>query len=181
MSMINLQARHVKDPNALEVMQAIKGRVRSMSILHERLYQHEDLASINLQDYLEDICRGLYATYGISRQQIMLHMEIPSIMVEADTALSLGLILNELVSNSLKYAFPGKTGELHISIQPHDERFHTMIVRDNGVGLPADFEERRQKSFGLQLVASLAQKLQGNVEYKNNNGTNSILYFVLAS
>lgn len=181
MSMLNLQARHVQDPKALEVMQSIRGRVRSMSILHERLYQHEDLASIDLHAYLKDICEGLYATYGISEHQIMLSLYIPHLMVEADTALSLGLIVNELVSNSIKYAFPEREGHIHISLQPESEQSYILTVQDNGVGLPVDFEERRKKSFGLQLVSSLARKLNGKIDFKNNNGTNSILYFVLAS
>ncbi|WP_299705122.1 two-component regulator propeller domain-containing protein [uncultured Pontibacter sp.] len=181
MSMLNLQARHVQDPNALEVMQSIRGRVRSMSILHERLYQHEDLASIDLHAYIKDICDSLCATYGINERQIKLSLDVPHLMVEADTALSLGLIVNELVSNSIKYAFPDQTGHIRIGLEPITENNYTLTVQDDGIGLPTDFETRRKKSFGLQLVTSLARKLNGKIEFKNNNGTNSILYFVLAS
>lgn len=181
MSMLNLQARHVQDPNALEVMQSVRGRVRSMAILHERLYQHEDLASIDLNAYIEDICEGLSATYGTKERHIKIKLDIPTIMVEADTALSLGLIVNELVSNSIKYAFPNRYGQVAIYLRPEHENAYTLTVHDDGVGLPSDFQERRKKSFGLQLVSSLARKLGGNIEFQNNNGTKSILYFVLAS
>jgi two-component sensor histidine kinase len=181
LSMLNLQARHVKDPKALEVMHAIRGRVRSMAILHERLYQHEDLASIDLHAYMEDICDSLSATYGTNERQIRLSLDVPHLMVEADTALSLGLIVNELVSNSIKYAFPDRKGHIHITLKPMGKNSYTLTVQDDGVGLPKDFETRRKKSFGLQLVSSLARKLGGKIEFKNNNGTNSILYFVLAS
>ncbi|WP_192811629.1 sensor histidine kinase [Pontibacter sp. BAB1700] len=102
-------------------------------------------------------------------------------MVEADTALSLGLIVNELVSNSIKYAFPNRYGQVAIYLRPEHENAYTLTVHDDGVGLPTDFQERRKKSFGLQLVSSLARKLGGNIEFQNNNGTKSILYFVLAS
>lgn len=181
MSMLNLQARHVKDPAALQVMQSVRGRVRSMALLHERLYQHEDLASINLHDYIQDICDGLCATYGVNERHISLRLDIPNIMTEADTALSLGLIINELVSNAIKYAFPESKGTISISIRQHERNTYELIVQDNGKGLPPDFEERRKKSFGLQLVTSLAKKMGGKIDFKNNNGTNSILYFVLAS
>src|SRR5690606_12577480 len=83
MSMLNLQARHVKDPAALGVMQSVRSRVRSMALLHERLYQHEDLASINLHDYIEDICDGLRATYGINESNIHISLDIPTVMTEA--------------------------------------------------------------------------------------------------
>ncbi|WP_018476818.1 two-component regulator propeller domain-containing protein [Pontibacter roseus] len=181
MSMLNLQARHVKDPQALEVMQAIRSRVRSMALLHERLYQHDDLATIDLQDYFRGICESLYATYGMSREQVRLDLDIPPIMVDIDSAISLGLIVNELVSNSLKYAFPDKTGELRIRLQEQGDDNYTLTVSDNGIGLPHDFEERQKKSFGLQLVSSLSRKLNGNVQFKNKNGTYSILHFVLES
>lgn len=181
MSMLNLQTRRVQDPKALEVMQSVRGRVRSMAILHERLYQHEDLASIDLSAYIEDICEGLGATYGIRERHIKIKLDIPTIMVEADTALSLGLIVNELVSNSIKYAFPDRYGQIAIYLKPEQENTYTLTVHDDGIGLPADFEERRKKSFGLQLVSSLARKLGGDIEYQNNNGTKTILFFALTS
>lgn len=181
MSMLNLQARRVSDPSAQEVMQAVKARVRSMAILHERLYQHEDLASIDLSAYIQEICQGLCDTYGTKERNIKLVLNIPSIMVEADTALSLGLIANELVSNAIKYAFPDRQGFIAISLVREYANNYTLTVHDNGLGLPPDFEARQKKSFGLQLVHSLARKLGGSMEFINNNGTNSILHFVLAS
>ena len=181
MSMLNLQTRRVQDPKALDVMQSVRGRVRSMAILHERLYQHEDLASIDLSAYIEVICEGLDATYGTRERHIKIKLAIPDIMVEADTALSLGLIVNELVSNSIKYAFPNRYGHIAIYLTAESEGSYTLTVHDDGVGLPNDFEERRKKSFGLQLVSSLAKKLGGTIEFQNNNGTKAILYFVLAS
>ncbi|PKV66766.1 two-component regulator propeller domain-containing protein [Pontibacter ramchanderi] len=181
MSMLNLQTRRVQDPKALEVMQSVRGRVRSMAVLHERLYQHEDLASIDLSAYIADICEGLAATYGTKERHIKIKLDIPPIMVEADTALSLGLIVNELVSNSVKYAFPNQYGQIAIYLMPLHNDTYTLVVHDDGIGLPSDFEERRKKSFGLQLVLSLARKLGGSIEFQNNNGTKSILHFVLAS
>ncbi|MCX2738469.1 ligand-binding sensor domain-containing protein [Pontibacter anaerobius] len=183
-SMLNLQARHVQDPAAQEVMQALRSRVRSMSLLHERLYRHNDLEQINLEEYFLEICESLYASYGISMDKIELELDIPYTKVDLDTAITLGLIVNELVSNTLKYAFPkGEHGILRIDLVKHDEVQYTLTVSDNGQGLPEDFFLRQQtdQSFGLKLVQSLSKKLDGNISFYNKYGTKSILYFVLPS
>ena len=180
-SMLNLQARHVQDPLAADVMQAIRSRVRSMSILHERLYQHADLDCIDLEEYFEEICESLYAAYGISNRRITLKLDMPQIKVNIDSAITLGLIVNELVSNSLKYAFPdGQAGVLRIELVKHDSVQYTLTVSDNGRGLPDSFDPQKSQSFGLKLVTSLSRKLDGNINFTNKNGTKSILYFVLA-
>lgn len=183
-SMLNLQARHVEDPTAVDVMRALRSRVRSMSILHERLYQHNDLEEIDLEEYFLGICEMLYAAYGISMGRVALELDIPPTKVDVDTAITLGLIVNELVSNTLKYAFPGgEQGLLHIALKQHDEVQYTLTVQDNGRGLPEDFYQKQQhnQSFGLKLVQSLSKKLDGSIRFYNNNGTKSILYFVLPS
>ncbi|WP_181163663.1 ligand-binding sensor domain-containing protein [Pontibacter mangrovi] len=181
-SMLNLQARHVQDPEAQEVMQALRSRVRSMSLLHERLYRHNDLEQINLEEYFLEICESLYASYGVSMDRVALELDIPYTKVDIDEAITLGLIVNELVSNTLKYAFPKEApGLLRIELVKHDEVQYTLTVSDNGRGLPDDFFTKQQKgqSFGLKLVQSLSRKLEGNISFYNNHGTKSILYFVL--
>ena len=182
-SMLNLQARHVQDPQAKEVMRALKSRVRSMAILHERLYRHDDLGEIDLDDYFRGICESLYEAYGVTEEQVQLELSVPSIKVDIDTAITLGLIVNELVSNTLKYAFPDFTrkGLLRIVLEPHQNGRCTLTVSDNGKGLPSDFDQRMSHSFGLQLVSSLSKKVNGRINFINNNGTNSILSFVLPS
>ncbi|WP_172798110.1 two-component regulator propeller domain-containing protein [Pontibacter akesuensis] len=184
MSMLNLQARHVPDPLAKDVMQALRSRVRSMALLHERLYRHNDLEQINLEDYFLEICESLYASYGISMERVALELDIPETKVDVDTAITLGLIVNELVSNTLKYAFPqGEAGVLRIVLTRHDEVQFTLTVSDNGRGLPEDFYQHRQQghSFGLKLVESLSKKLEGHMNFYNSHGTKSTLYFVLPS
>ncbi|GAB3827076.1 hypothetical protein GCM10028895_38880 [Pontibacter rugosus] len=184
MSMLNLQARHVPDPVAKDVMQALRSRVRSMALLHERLYRHNDLEQINLEDYFLEVCESLYAAFGISMNRIMLEMDIPEIKVDVDTAITLGLIVNELVSNTLKYAFsPEDQGMLRIVLTQHDEVQYTLTVSDNGRGLPENFYQQQQQgsSFGLRLVQSLSKKLEGHINFYNNHGTKSTLYFVLPS
>ncbi|MDX5423309.1 MAG: hypothetical protein LPK07_08565 [Hymenobacteraceae bacterium] len=181
-SLLNLQARHVQDPAALEVMQAIRSRVRSMALLHERLYLHDDLAHIDLESYFREICDSLYASYGVSQDDVRLELQLPPIQVDIDSAITLGLIVNELVSNTLKYAFPQEQqGLLRIILEQQDNSFYTLTVSDNGVGLPANFENKSKHSFGLQLVKSLSRKLNGHIDFENINGTKAIFHFVLPS
>ncbi|PRY16170.1 two-component sensor histidine kinase [Pontibacter ummariensis] len=180
-SMLNLQARYVDDDASLDVMRAIRSRVRSMSILHERLYRHSDLEEIDLEEYFLEICDSLYASYGVSAERVALEMELPRIKVNIDSAITLGLIVNELVSNTLKYAFPNdEKGLLRIELKQHDEVQYTLTVSDNGRGLPDDFNQIQHQSFGLKLVSSLSKKLGGHIKFYNQDGTKSILYFVLA-
>ncbi len=179
-SLLNLQARHVQDPSALEVMKAIRSRVRSMALLHERLYRHNNLEHIDLEDYFREICESLYAAYGISEDKVKLQLAIPPVKIDIDAAITLGLIVNELVSNTLKYAFPGvKTGSLLIELQPLKDDRYKLTVADNGIGCTE--KQDAQQSFGLQLVNSLSKKLDGELSSEIFNGTKTILYFVLPS
>nr|WP_255709868.1 two-component regulator propeller domain-containing protein [Pontibacter harenae] len=180
-SMLNLQARSVKDVVALDMMRTIRSRVRSMALLHEHLYQHVDLSSIDLDDYFRGICESLYASYGISTKQVSLELDVPHMKVDIDSAITLGLIVNELVSNALKYAFQDRPGKLQIVLDKHDNQHCTLTVSDNGRGLPPDFFLREKKSFGLQLVSSLSKKINGSINHESNGGTKSTLFFVLPS
>ncbi|NDK56122.1 ligand-binding sensor domain-containing protein [Pontibacter fetidus] len=179
-SLLNLQARHIQDPATKEVMQAIRSRVRSMALLHERLYRHNNLEHINLEEYFREICESLYAAYGVSEENVTLYLKIPDVTIDLDSAITLGLIVNELISNSLKYAFQdAATGKLGIELHQLENDHYQLMVWDNGIGAAEGLNQ--QKSFGLQLVASLTKKLGGEIKYENNNGTKFILYFVLPS
>ncbi|MCC9137620.1 two-component regulator propeller domain-containing protein [Pontibacter silvestris] len=181
-SMLNLQARHVHDQEALEVMRSVRSRVRSMAVLHERLYQHDDLAHIDLEDYFRVICEGLYAAYGVTEENIKLELEVPTIKVDIDSAITLGLIVNELVSNTLKYAFQTKqNGILRIMLEEQGYNTYSLTVSDNGKGIPEGINLENSQSFGLKLVTSLSKKLSGRIAFNNHYGTKSTLHFVLPS
>ncbi len=182
-SMLNLHARNITDPLALEVMRSIRSRVRSMAILHEHLYQHDDLSHIDLYDYFAGICESLYASYGITTKQVTMQLNVPAIKMDIDSAITLGLIVNELVSNALKYAFQGRAGILSLELQQQDNQQYVLTVSDNGIGLSPDVQQQQKKSFGLQLVNSLAKKLNGSFNFSSNNknGTKSTIVFVLPS
>lgn len=182
MSLLNLQARHVKDSQTKEAMQAIRSRVRSMSLLHERLYQFDNLAFINLENYFREICESLYDAFGVTEDDVELVLCIPPIKLGIDAAITLGLIVNELVSNSLKYAFEkGQAGRLTIKLEENANRRYTLTVEDNGVGMPENLDDHENRPFGLNLVTSLSKKLDGELITESNNGTKTILYFVLPS
>ncbi|WP_164891177.1 sensor histidine kinase [Botryobacter ruber] len=181
-SLLNLQVRRTKNQDAIDVMRAIRNRVKAMALLHERLYMQNDLGQIDLNDYFTQICESLYSSFGITQEKIALQVAVPHIKIDIDSAITLGLIVNEIVSNALKYAFPDEqTGLLRIALESHDNRTYTLVIADNGTGLPPDIEQKQSLSFGLQLVNSLISKLNGKIELKNKNGTIAILTFILPS
>ena len=179
-SLLNLQTRHVSDPAVLDSIREIKDRIKSISMLHQRLYQREELAALDLSEYVQTLCRSLFASYGVSEDRVRLQFDIPPLNLDIDTALTLGLIVNELVSNTLKYAFPNqRSGTLLIELLRVTETEYTLTLSDDGTGLPDNFEEKMATSFGLQLVSSLIKKLQGKLKFYSEGGTQIRLQFVI--
>jgi two-component sensor histidine kinase/ligand-binding sensor domain-containing protein len=179
-SLLNLQSRHVSDPAALDTLREVKDRIKSISMLHQRLYQREELSCIDLSEYVQTLCRSLFASYGVREDHVRLEFDIPSLYLDIDTALTLGLIVNELVSNTLKYAFPEqRKGTLLIELLRVTETDYTLTISDDGTGLPDNFEEKMATSFGLQLVSSLIKKLHGSLKFYSQGGTQIRLQFVI--
>ena len=179
-SLLNLQTRHVSDPAALHTLREIKDRIKSISMLHQRLYQREELSCIDLSEYVQTLCRSLFASYGVREDHVRLEFDIPTLYLDIDTALTLGLIVNELVSNTLKYAFPEqRKGTLLIELLRVTETDYTLTISDDGTGLPDNFEEKMATSFGLQLVSSLVKKLHGKLRFYSEGGTQIRLQFII--
>ncbi|MBK0401373.1 hypothetical protein I5M27_00145 [Adhaeribacter sp. BT258] len=179
-SLLNLQSRHLTDPAALETLRDIKDRIKSISMLHMRLYQREELSCIDLSEYVQTLCRSLFSSYGVREDHVRLEFDIPTLYLDIDTALTLGLIVNELVSNTLKYAFPDqRKGTLLIELLRVTETDYTLTISDDGTGLPDNFEEKMATSFGLQLVSSLIKKLHGTLKFYSEGGTQIRLQFVI--
>lgn len=171
-SMLNLQARHVKDQKALEMFRESQDRVRSVALIHEKLYQTKELSRIDFTEYVRNLGANLVRTYGVNPDSIRLQIHADGVLLSVDTAISCGLIINELVSNSLKYAFPaGKDGEIHIKLRSDKDNQFSLIVGDNGIGLPEDLDFRNTESLGLQLVTTLTDQIGGTVELDRNSGT----------
>lgn len=170
-SMLNLQAHHVDgDGIAFDVLMESRNRVRSMAIVHEKMYQSNDLTHIKFDDYIQKLVSDLFSSYGISQDQIKLIINVEDIMLNIETAVPFGLIITEIVSNSLKHAFPEeRKGELKVSLRKLDGNFE-LIVSDDGIGFPEELDYKKTSSLGLQLVNSLVGQLEGTISMDSSHG-----------
>ena len=177
LSLLDLQAETLEDPETLQVFQDTRDRIRSMALLHENLYQGENLGRIDISEYvgkLVDYFWGLYGGMGVT---INSELNVENTTLGIDTALPVGLILTELFSNSLKYAFPDGVGGIIEVLLQKEQGLLKLDFRDNGVGLPKDVDFFNPKSLGLQLVNLLAEQLNGSVEFDGNAGISYTLRF----
>ena len=170
-SLLFLQAKQNNDPATTGALMDSQTRVRSMALVHEKLYQSENLSSIDFAGYLQNLISNLMVAYGADSRRIRVTVSAKNLPITINTAIPLGLIMNELVSNALKYAFPeGRAGEL--SIEGHAQGDTMQItVRDNGVGLPATLDWKYTESLGLHLIQTLTRQLKGEIELIRSPGT----------
>jgi len=141
-----------------------------MALIHKMLYQSTDLKCINFGDYIQTLTTELFRTY-VTRDNIHLNMDVGDILLDINTAVPLGLIVNELVSNSLKHAFPNDlAGEVNVEFYREGEQYH-FIVSDTGVGFPEDLDFEKTNSLGMRLVNTLVDQIGGTMELKQDNGT----------
>jgi two-component sensor histidine kinase/ribosomal protein L22 len=166
-SLLNLQSRGVQDPVALKVMRDGRDRVRSMALIHQTLYQNNDFSNVATADYFHKLAENLFHTYNIDQQRVQLVSSIQPLKFNVDIMIALGLILNELISNTLKYAFPNEqAGEVRISLSADADQVE-LKVEDNGVGFPADFAPDTSRSIGFSLIHAFTQKLGGSLQLNN--------------
>ncbi|MFB2878790.1 PAS domain-containing protein [Floridanema aerugineum] len=178
-SLLKLQSSYIKDEQVIALFSESYNRVRSMALIHENLYHSHDLARVDADDYISHLANNLFNSYNVDSHFIDLNISIASLKLDIDTAIPCGLIINELVSNSLKYAFSGRQkGILSISFFSDDNQTLFLQVRDDGVGLPPDFDIEQIQSLGLQLVLNLTEQLTGKLEIDSTNGTSFTITFV---
>ena len=171
-SLLDLQSESLTDSVTRQIFQESQNRVRSMALIHEHLYQSEDLARIDAAQYIQDLVYSLFNSYETQSESIISKLDVDEIFLEVDTAIPCGLILNELISNALKHAFPdGRAGEICINLHSNQEKQLTLSVRDNGVGLPEELDFRNTESLGLQLVCTLTAQLKGTITLDSSRGT----------
>lgn len=176
-SLLSLQSEYIEDQQTLAILKAGENRVASMAMIHEQLYQSKDLAKIDLVEYLQNLVANLFSSYDVNSQKIALHLNIENIQLCLDVAIPCGLIINELISNSLKHAFPdNQEGNIYIKLSTADKQY-CLNIRDDGVGIPQDINPSNTDSLGLQIVAALTQQLEGSLEINNNNGTEFQIIF----
>ncbi|MCZ3366111.1 MULTISPECIES: PAS domain S-box protein [Methanobacterium] len=170
-SLLNLQSRYLNDKKTVNVLNESRNRVRSMAMVHEELYRSRDLSKIDFADYIQRLLSGLFNSYGIDKNLIKPKINVENILLNIDTAVPCGLIINELVSNSLKHAFvQGQKGNISIKFHPQDEKY-VLKVADDGVGFPENIDFNNTKTLGLQLVTTLVKQLSGSINIYRDTGT----------
>lgn len=175
-SILNLQSSFVTDENTLEILQESRNRIRSMAIIHENLYRTEDFSSINFADYLMNLVTNLISSYRIN-DDIQLVSDIDRIDLVLDQAIPCGLLVNELITNSLKYAWPNqKNATIKMGLKEVNGEV-LLRIGDNGIGLPMAFEELNTDTLGLQLVVTLVEQLDGKLSVNCENGTEYLVKF----
>jgi len=172
-SLLRLQSQYIKNKEDAEMFVDSQNRIESMSLIHEKLYRSSDLTKIDFKEYIEDMLSGLFQSYGVNSGNIALNIKVDNISLAIDSAIPCGLIINELVTNSLKYAFPeGRNGVITISLRSIDGTMIELAVGDNGVGIPKDLDIRTTESLGLHLVTILAEnQLHGKIALNRDKGT----------
>lgn len=170
-SLLKLQSSYVKDEHSLDLLIDSQNRIRSMALVHQKLYQSKDFSEIDFSEYLKQLTEHLFHVFKSRQGDISVVINAADINLSIDLAIPCGLILNELISNSLKYAFPGNNkGEINISFGQNDGKYE-IILSDNGIGFPKELDYRKTKSLGLQLVNTLVGQIDGTISMENTAGT----------
>ena len=175
-SLLNLQIQFEDLDETISVLKESQGRIKSMAIIHEKLYQSSSLTNINFKEYIEKLILDIYYSYGILDGSIESLLEIHDISLNIDTAIPLGLIINELVTNSIKYAFPENIGIITIKLVSNNDQLE-LTVADNGIGISEGLVLESSKTLGLQLVNSLINQLDGRLELDTDHGTEFKIIF----
>jgi PAS domain S-box-containing protein len=177
-SLLGLQSRTITDSTTRKAFQESQNRVHSMALIHESLYQSENLSKINFPAYIDQLAAHLFRSYGADPARIRISASIGDLRLPIDTAVPCGLIVNELVSNSLKYAFPGeRSGVIRIEMREDGCGRIRLEVSDDGIGLPEGIDFRSTRSLGLRLVRTLADQLGGTTEMASAPGARITITF----
>jgi len=184
-SLLNLQAGFTDDKKINEIFEESKNRVKSMALIHEKLYQSKNFTSLDIREFMQELINNLFNSYGIEFSGVKAELNMHDINLNADQAVYLGLIVNELVSNSLKHAFnktsfgnnDSSRNSIYVNIQKDMKEGYLIKIGDNGCGFPDDIDFKNTESLGLQLVISLVKQLDGDISLNNNSGTEFLIKF----
>jgi len=170
-SILNIQSSYVKDEYALNLLNECQNRIKSMAFIHESLYQSENFESVNFSEYVSSLTKNLVHTYSINSQKIKLILTTDKLILNLDLSIPCGLIINEIISNSLKYAFPNnRDGIIFVTLSAKKKKV-TIEVGDNGIGLPKSIDIKNSETLGLQLIETLVDQINGKVKLSRNKGT----------
>jgi two-component sensor histidine kinase len=190
-SLLDLQADKFDNLRVIEAFKESQNRVISMALIHEELYKGEGTDTLDFSTYIRELAENLFQTYSLKSKNIHLSMDLEEdAFFDMDTAVPLGIIVNELVSNALKHAFNGRdNGEIQIKLRREEGECKkednkntnfTLTISDNGVGIPQNLEIEDLCSLGLQLITTLVDQLDGDLELKRDNGTEFIIRFIVS-
>lgn len=178
-SLLSLQKQFIDDEEFIDLLQESQNRVKSMAMIHEKLYQSNDLIHINVSEYIKGLVLDLFNSYNIQKEQIKLNIEVEDFSMGIETAVPCGLIISELISNSLKYAFPeGKKGKVYVGLKTlNDKGKYELKISDNGIGLQDQIDLQKTNTLGLQLVNILTKQLNGLILINREYGTEFKIIF----
>ncbi|MEA5517052.1 PAS domain-containing protein [Nodularia sp. UHCC 0506] len=170
--LLQMQCRRTKDSQAIAILRDSHNRIASIALVHEKLYGSEELGDIDFAQYIPDLTTHLFESYNVSSNRIQLHIQVDHASLDIETAIPCGLIINELVSNALKYAFPDdRIGEIQVEFYQESGQNLILILRDNGVGLPTDFYSKKSRTLGITLVQGLVKQIGGTLDINSRQGT----------
>lgn len=177
-SILSMQSRNIDDPRLKDVLQESQNRIHSMALIHENLYNHKSLANIMFSSYVKSLTGNIARTYANQQAKIKFDYQIDDAYLPMDIAIPCGLIINELISNSFKYAFVNQTkGIISIHFKNISDDNYVLIVSDNGVGIPPEVNIKKTKSLGMKILHKLVQQIEGELQYDFSEGTKFSIKF----
>jgi two-component sensor histidine kinase len=170
--LLNLQAQHIHDENDRGIYKESQNRIITMALIHEALYQSSNLTRVQFADYIRNLSKNLIISYGLGKKRIRLEIDAQEASMVVDTAIPCGLIINELLTNALKHAFPNRRkGTIHLAFRRLQGEMYELLIQDDGIGIPKDVDIRKTDSLGLRLVNALVEQLGGTLEMERDGGT----------
>ena len=171
-SLLNLQSNFITDPEAISVFRESQNRVKSMALLHENLYKSREMDKVDFKQYVKKLTDNLLSIYSAQSRNLKTEISSENVKLNIETAIPCGLIINELLTNSLKYAFPhGREGTIYLKIKKTIDDKYVLLLGDNGVGLPPNFDLESTDTLGLRLVHSLVNQIDGKLKIRKSKGT----------
>lgn len=170
-SLLNSQSAYLDNDMALSAIKISQHRIHSMSLIHQKLYNSENISTINMPNYIKELVEYLKDSFSLG-QRIRFEVKVDPLELDVAHAVPLGLILNEAITNSIKYAFPDdRTGMIYVTLETMEENLYLLTISDNGIGIDTDFSNKKANSFGMSLIKGLSDDLEAKFSMENNNGT----------